>query len=131
MIWLAIEREPLSVKNLYEDIARSIAKGDILDALASLRERAMIEVRADHRFTLQPVIMEYVTKYLIQCVSAWISIEDVMHLGQYPLIKAQASDYIRESQVHFILAPVAEKLIVVEGERCQRPEAQTATDKVA
>ena len=116
MTWLAIEREPLSIKNLHEDLAHPGAKGDILDTLASLRERAMVEVRADHRFTLQPVILEYVTKHLVERISAWIRVEDVVHLGQYPLIKAQTSDYIRESQVRFILAPVAEMLNVSEGE---------------
>jgi WD40 repeat protein/transcriptional regulator with XRE-family HTH domain len=116
MFWLAIEREPLSIKNLHEDLAHPIAKGDILDALASLCERAMIEVRTDHRFLLQSVIMEYVTKYLVGCISMWIRSEDIVHLGKYPLIKAQTSDYIRESQIHFILAPVAEKLIITDGE---------------
>ena len=108
MIWLAIEREPLSVKDLQEDLAHPV---NILDALVSLRERAMIQVRDDHRFLLQSVIMGYVTKYLVECIAAWISSEDIVHLGQYPLIKIQTADYIRESQMHFILAPVAEKLL--------------------
>ncbi|HVU68392.1 MAG TPA: helix-turn-helix domain-containing protein, partial [Ktedonobacteraceae bacterium] len=61
MYWLAIEREPISLDVLQEDILRSPLKDDALVALGSLRRRSMVEVKDLMLFTLQPVIMEYVT----------------------------------------------------------------------
>jgi hypothetical protein len=59
MYWLAIEREAVSLRDLREDeeMVHSVSKG-LLDALASLRRRSMIETTSTTFFTLQPVIME-------------------------------------------------------------------------
>ena len=107
MYWLAIEREGTS---LYE-LRQIMMKGSLLEALDSLRRRSLIEISDDGRFTLQPVIMEYVTKRLVEKVSQEIDAETIGLLGSHTLVRAQANDYVRNSQVRLVLAPIAERLL--------------------
>jgi len=64
--WLAIEREEVSLKDLQEDVVASVAKRDILNALASLRQRSLIETNSTGSFSLQPVILEHVTLVIVE-----------------------------------------------------------------
>lgn len=116
MYWLAIEREPVSPGEIQADIVHPLARGTLTDAFDSLLRRSMIERRGNHRFTLQPVIMEYVTEQFVEKVYKEIEEETIELLGSHALIKAQASDYIRENQMRFILAPLAERLLGSYGE---------------
>lgn len=114
MYWLAIEREPVSLHEIRADITHPIAKGAFLDACDSLLRRSLVETRGN-RFTLQPVIMEYLTERFVDQVCDEIDAERLELFGSHALIKAQANDYIRESQAHFILVPVAERLLNAYG----------------
>src|SRR5947207_15947651 len=68
LYWMVIEREPVALDSLREDLSRQLTKREMLEALESLRERYMIEVisRGSPSFTLQPVIMEYVTDKFVE-----------------------------------------------------------------
>jgi hypothetical protein len=109
MYWLAINREPVSLQELQEDIVAKRLGSKFLEALASLQRRSLIEKTAT-RFTQQPVVMEYMTERLIEQVCDEISTEDVGLLMSHALIKATTKDYIRESQIRVILEPIAERL---------------------
>jgi len=115
MYWLAIEREPVSLEDLEEDLEHPISRGDLLVALGSLRRRSMIEASSTARFTLQPVIMEYMTDEFAEQIHQEIATEAIGLFGSHPLIKAQAKDYVRNSQVRLILKPVAERLLTNLG----------------
>jgi hypothetical protein len=65
MYWLAINREPTSLLELYKCIDSSISKRKLLEALESLLRRSLIEKRASG-FTQQPLVMEYVNDYLTE-----------------------------------------------------------------
>jgi WD40 repeat protein len=110
MYWLAIEREAVSMEDLLEDIVRTIAQRELLEALGSLRRRSLIETSAA-LFTLQPVVMEYMIDRLIEQVYQEIRAEAIAFFMSHALIKAQAQDYLRNSQVRLILKPIADKLI--------------------
>ena len=116
MYWLAIEREAVSLSEIQADIVRPIAKGTLPDAFDSLLRRSIIERRGNGRFTLQPVIMEYVTEQFVEKIYKEIEEETIELLGSHALIKAQANDYVRESQYRFILAPLAERLLSSPGD---------------
>jgi hypothetical protein len=58
--WLAINRQPASFSELREKLVPSIPPQKLLEALASLEERALIEKNAA-LFSLQPVVMEYLS----------------------------------------------------------------------
>ena len=118
MYWLAIEHEAVSLHTIQSDIARSMPPGTqetLLDAFDSLRRRSMIETRDNNLFTLQPVIMEYVTGELVERVSQEIAAETLELCGTHALIKAQSNADARDRQTRFILAPIAERLLDTYG----------------
>ena len=115
MYWLAIEREAVSLDDLQEDLAHPIPAGELLVALGSLRRRSMIESNDSGYFTLQPVIMEYVTDEFVEQIHKEFDTGTIELLASHSLIKAQTKDYIRESQVRLILTPVAERLLTTFG----------------
>jgi WD40 repeat protein/transcriptional regulator with XRE-family HTH domain len=115
LYWLAIEREPVSLDELQEDVVHSVARGAFVEALNSLRRRSFIETSGTARFTLQPVIMEYVTNELIKQILVEIDTEEIKLLATHALIKAQSKDYVRDSQIRLILQPVAQQLLNTRG----------------
>ncbi len=110
MYWLAINREPVSLKALREDLVRPVSPGELLEALEALQRRSLIEKSAG-RFTLQNVITEYLTGRLIERVCEEIVLGKINLFQSHALMKATAKAYVRESQVRLILKPVGERLL--------------------
>ena len=120
--WLAIEREPTSLNTLREDMSLMPAHSEeeLLEALNSLRRRSMIETGGVAHFSLQPVIMEYVTDRFVKQISDELLTGTPALFVSHALIKAQTREYVRESQAQLILAPVAEQLLNTLGrEQCE------------
>src|SRR5205085_4220137 len=88
MFWLALEREAVTLNEIQANILQSVSKGAILAVFDSLRRRSMIETSGDGRFTLQPVIMEYVTERFVEQVCQEIETESIELFGSHALIKA-------------------------------------------
>jgi hypothetical protein len=72
MYWLAIKREPVSLPLLQEDLLVKASPSELIEALASLLRRSLIEKasptgveKSTDGFTLQPVVMEYMTQQVI------------------------------------------------------------------
>jgi WD40 repeat protein len=107
--WLAIEREPVSLRFLQEEMIYDGSKRTLQEALQSLRRRDLIETNG-RGYTLQNVIMEYVTERLVDQISEEILQEKLALLESHPLLKAQTKDYIQDSQELFLLAPVSHRL---------------------
>ncbi|MEH2460391.1 NB-ARC domain-containing protein [Nostoc sp.] len=110
--WLAIKREAVSLEDLLDDIVRLVAKRELLEALESLRRRSLIE-KSTALFTLQPVVMEYITEMLVEKVAQEISTGEINLFMSYPLSEATAKDYIRKTQINLILKPVLKRLNTV------------------
>ncbi len=110
MYWLAIEREPISVDSLGQKLALNVSKGQLFDTLGSLLRRSLVERDLTGHFSLQPMVLEYVTDRLVAKVVDEMSKERIGLLGQHALIEAQAKDYIRSSQTRLILSPIIERL---------------------
>jgi WD40 repeat protein len=115
MYWLAIEREAVSLDELHDDIVHPMAKGALLEALRSLLRRSLVESSGTAGFTLQPVILEYVTDRFVERVAEEIETETIELFGSHALIKVQTKDYVRESQDRLILTPLAERLFGILG----------------
>lgn len=60
LYWLAIGREAISISQLLADFIPSGYRAQVMSALQSLDRRSLIE-KSGGCFTLQPVVMEYVT----------------------------------------------------------------------
>ena len=124
--WLAINREPISLNQLREDLLSSQSQLKLVETLESLNRRSLIENVNCHigtkgtvksrSYTLQPVVMEYVTAKLIEAVCAEIATGEMILLQRYALLKATAHDYIRETQVRLILQPIIERLKIDFGD---------------
>lgn len=110
MYWLAINREPCTMVDLRKDLLSIISPVELIEALESLSRRSLIE-KSSGSFTQQPVVMEYMIEKLIEKILQEIETETINILNQYPLIKSQAKDYIRESQTRLILQPIIQKLL--------------------
>jgi WD40 repeat protein/transcriptional regulator with XRE-family HTH domain len=109
MYWLAIEREPVSREVLHGNLVGSVSNRDLIVALRSLRRRSLIE-QIGAEFTLQNVVMEYVTDRLIERMCEEISTQQISLFDSHALVKAQVKTYVRNSQVRLLLRPVVERL---------------------
>lgn len=110
MYWLAINREWTGIAELQADIVPVISKDQLLESLESLRFRCLIEQQGT-RFTQQPVVMEYVTEKLLTIAAHEIEAQTLRDLKTHALLKAEAVDYIRESQRQLILEPLIARLM--------------------
>ena len=110
MYWLAINREPVSLLQIGEDIVSQIPPQKLLESLESLVRRLLIEKTAG-LFTLQPVLMEYVTQRLIEQVCQEITNHHVDLFRCHALMKATAKNYVRDIQIRQILQPVLNGLL--------------------
>jgi WD40 repeat protein len=121
LCWLAIERQPVSVEELRADLVPSLVagevSGDLVDALESLRRRSMVEMSSSSHFTLLPIVMEYFTEQLISEMCKEVVTGSYRVFARFPLLKAQAAEQIRESQVRFVLEPLAERLRTALGQK--------------
>jgi WD40 repeat protein len=125
LIWLTIHREPITLSFLKLHWSRPINLGNLIEALSSLERRSLIEQDKKRltssestQFSLQPVVMEYMTERLVEEVCQEIDekIESEHALiHTHALVVAQAKDYIRDIQKRLILKSVARKLINTHG----------------
>ncbi|NTV61924.1 MAG: TIR domain-containing protein [Oscillochloris sp.] len=109
MYWLAIEREPVTADELRTSLVAPVGKRDFLEALGDLRRRSLVE-QSPAGLTLQNVVMEYVTDRLVEQVTEEILNGTIKMLNTHALMKAQAKEYVRNSQVRLILAEVLTRL---------------------
>jgi WD40 repeat protein/transcriptional regulator with XRE-family HTH domain len=110
---LAVDREPLGVAGLFAELGSSVSRGTVLEGLDALRRRSLVELAQTSgpaAFTLQSVVLEYVTDRLTQDVTDEIGKTTPVVLIDQPLIKARAKDYVRQTQERLIGEPIVERL---------------------
>ncbi|MEH1903648.1 MAG: NB-ARC domain-containing protein [Nostoc sp.] len=108
--WLAIKRELVSLEELLNDIVRPLPKREVLEALESLRRRSLIEQRTA-LFSLQSVVMEYMTDRLVEQVYHEINTGEIRLFISHALMEATAKDYIRNTQITLIIKPIIDRLL--------------------
>jgi WD40 repeat protein len=114
MYWLAINREPTSLAVLRDDIVGFTGKAEIASTLDSLQKLVPLE-RDAQGFTLQPVLMEYMTKRFVEWAATDLSTGSLSLLNSHALMKTSAAEYVREAQSALVLAPVAGRLLEAHG----------------
>jgi hypothetical protein len=115
LYWLAIEREPVLFEELQAEILHPAQKGVLLEALASLRRRSMIETSGNARFVLQAVLVEYITDEMVNRVYEEFQMEHFALLSSHALVKAQSEDDVRNSQLRLLLMPLLHRLLLQIG----------------
>jgi len=80
MYWLSIARKPITLSQLRSYLTPTVSLGQLLDALSCLERRFLIDKttptlveKGQVRFTLQPVVMEYMTERLIDRICTEIA----------------------------------------------------------
>ena len=118
LVWLAVEREAVGPDHLRRLLSQPASGRDLLEALRGLRRRSLVESNGSG-FTLQNVIMEYITERLVNTVCQEMELDDPTPksswLCRYALIEAQAKEYVRASQIRLILQPIGERLLTRYG----------------
>jgi WD40 repeat protein/DNA-binding SARP family transcriptional activator len=131
LFWLAIEREPTSAAALRTNLVPQETPRAFLEALRALQHRSLLETVGDG-FALQNVLIEYMTERLVAGVCAELLDQDPQSAGlaaadspthplarsllnRFALFKAQAKEYIRQSQVRLIVQPIADQLVAKLG----------------
>lgn len=128
LYWLAVNRTWTTISDLSRSLYPIVSQAQLLEALEALSWRSMIEMQSG-QYTLQPMIMEYVTAQLIDEVSQYLthilaqtptplpeadikspSTNPLPLFHRLALLKTTAYDYIRNSQRRLILQPIADRL---------------------
>jgi WD40 repeat protein len=112
MYWLTINREPVSLSDLRLDMVSLVSLTKLLEALESLGRRSLVEKNSSY-FTLQPVVMEYVNYRLVERICEEIVTQSIDLFSYHALLKAQAKDYVKDTQIRLIMQPVINELITV------------------
>ncbi|MEM7125319.1 MAG: BTAD domain-containing putative transcriptional regulator [Chloroflexota bacterium] len=131
LLWLAIEREPVTVEMLLNNLVHPPTQRRLLEGLRSLRRCSLIETPTeihDNRvtsalhendrqvgFQLQNVVTEFLTDYIIEQVIEEFSRDELDILARYALIKTSNREYIRTTQTRLLLQPIVDQLISLWG----------------
>jgi hypothetical protein len=131
--WLAIEREPITGRELRANVAiHPHAPGEIINALQSLARRCITigsnstrDRLRQRKWSIQPVMTAYVTKRLIDRFVAELTpdsspsspISDIQdrlfHLNHYAIIQPKKTDQLRQTQRQLMLQPTIERLMTI------------------
>ena len=110
MYWLALNREAVSIADLQADIFNPLTKKFLPEIINNLERKIPLE-KTNNRYTLQPVLMEYMNDRAIAQICQELKSGKLQLFNSHALIKASAKDYIKASQIRIILQPIIEQLI--------------------
>ena len=111
LYWLAIAREPVTIEELVALLVVPLSRVQVLEAIDSLCRRSMIELgQRPVSFTLQSVVLEFVTERLIAEATSELQHHRLDRLIQYGLTQAHAKEYVRQTQVRLLVAPLLTSL---------------------
>ncbi|AFY95100.1 WD40 repeat domain-containing protein [Chamaesiphon minutus] len=132
MYWLAIGREPMPIADLETALhpawnrqppgnlelsapEGSLGNSSLLTVLQSLRRRSTISNssgidRGRHHWSLQPMVMEYVTSKFVERICTEIEREQPLLLDTHPIAQANAKEYLRQAQLRLIVKPTLDRL---------------------
>ncbi|WP_201364598.1 helix-turn-helix domain-containing protein [Dictyobacter formicarum] len=107
LLWLAILREPVNLKALLAVLDVPLPRGEVLEAIESLRRRSLIEPgKLQGSFTLQSVVMEYVTARLIAEVTDEIKQGRYSRLVEHGLELAPCQKDVWQCQQRLLVIPI-------------------------
>ncbi|MBV9599342.1 MAG: helix-turn-helix domain-containing protein [Chloroflexi bacterium] len=115
---LAIEREPITLAELSSQIAPRSSRSMVIEAVENLRRRSLVD-RGERgaSFTLQSMVLEYITDRLVETIADEIERGQPDVLTELPIIKAESKEYVRQAQERLIGAPILQRLHAGEVDR--------------
>ena len=111
VLWLAIHREPMTIAELQDNLVTVDAQEKVGENLRSLQSKLPLE-KSDggKQFSLQPMLIEYLTDLLIDRVYNEIIGGEIDIFNSHALIQAEAKDYVREAQIRTLVRPITARL---------------------
>jgi len=107
LLWLAILREPATLDEISAMLVKVVPQVRLLEAIEGLSRCSLIERgQLAGSFTLQSVVLEYVTARLITEAGSEIEQGRLGRLIEHGLELASAHEYVRQTQERLILAPL-------------------------
>ncbi len=110
MYWFVVWHEATTLRNARQDLLRPISQKELIETLESLHQRSLIEKLNSH-FTLQSVVLEYLTHQFVEDIFREILNETPALLRSHALMQAQAKDHVMQAQVQAIVRPLLKKLL--------------------
>ena len=108
--WLAVLREWTPLETLQQVLYPRVPRTQMLEALEALGRRSLLERGQQASFSLQSVVMEYLTDALVERLSEEIVQGKPRQLRRYALEQGQAKDYVRQTQTRLLVHPLIEQL---------------------
>jgi hypothetical protein len=137
--WLAIEQQPISLSQLKAKLSGGISRSELPIVLESLARRSLIEKKTysgESKFTLEPVMMKYVTQRFIEAICENLlaamqsqSIDNLGLIGSHALSQEAEIEGDRTTQPNLILTKVRECLGSI-GTKSDRMQLQELLSKV-
>jgi WD40 repeat protein/transcriptional regulator with XRE-family HTH domain len=116
LTWLAVLREWTPLDTFMHVLHPRALRARVLEALEALRRRSLLERGQQASFSLQSVVMEYLTDLLGEHLAEEFALENPQLVRRVALEQAQAKDYVRAIQVRLLVHPLLERLRAVLGE---------------
>lgn len=111
LLWLAILREPSSLDDLLRVAVTPVLRIQLLEAVDRLHRCSLIERgQKPGTFTLQSVVLEYLTVRITTQACYEIQQGRLSWLIEHALELAHAKDYVRQSQVRLLVKPLLHRL---------------------
>src|SRR5256714_1650699 len=110
LTWLAVLREWTPLDTLSQVLHPRVLRAQMLEALEALRRRSLLERGQQATFSLQSVVMEYLSDALGERLVEEIVRGDPELVRRVALEQAQAKDYVRQTQMRLLVPPRAERL---------------------
>ena len=110
LTWLAVLREWTELPTLAQVLHPRMLRAQLWEALESLGRRSLLERGQQANFSLQSVVMEYLTDALGERLAEEIVLGDLQQVRRYALEQGQAKDYVRQTQVRLLVHPLIERL---------------------
>ena len=119
LYWLSINREALDIDTILGDVIPMKPRMQLLEVINSLIRRSLTQ-RINKKFTLQNVVMEYMTDRLVsEVVSFFTSNTNIDDFNQeawkmlrsHALMKATAKEYVRIAQQNLIIKSITDRAI--------------------
>jgi WD40 repeat protein/transcriptional regulator with XRE-family HTH domain len=111
LCWLATLREQVTIADLLAVLVAPLAHAQVLEAVDGLHRRSLIERgQRPGSFTLQSVVLEYVTIRLVSMASEEIKLGRLLRLREQSFSQASAKEYVRQTQERLLLVPLLVRL---------------------
>ncbi|WRH68748.1 MAG: NB-ARC domain-containing protein [Planktothrix sp. GU0601_MAG3] len=112
LFWLAIHGQPVSILELKPNLISVLTQHHLSDYLESLHLKMLLEkIENQHYFTLQSVLIEYITQKFIITVTQELITGEFNLFKSHALMVATSKDDIRNSKIRKIINPIVDSLL--------------------